>query len=73
MNEQEWKSKRDLSKGMLQAILVNLQDVKDTGVLLGAESDYCQIVKFQIDSLLGYWNERSIVSRIRFVEGAENG
>ena len=73
MNEQEWKSKRDLSKGMLQAILVNLQDVKDLGVLLGAENDYCQIVKFQIDSLLGYWNERSIASRIRFVEEAKDG
>ena len=73
MLEQEWKSKRDLSKGMLQAILVNLQDVKDLEVLLGAENNYCQTVKYQVDSLLGYWNERSIVSRIRFVEGAENG
>ena len=73
MREEDWKNKRNLSKGLLQAILVNLQDVKDTGVLLGAESDYCHIVKFQIDNLLRYWNERSIASRISFVEGAENG
>ena len=72
MIENEWKNKRDLSKGMLQAILVNLEDVHSLGVLLGAEYDYCNIVKYRIDNLLGYFDERSIASRIRFVEGAKD-
>lgn len=72
MKENEWKSRRDLSKGMLQAILVNLKDVEDTGVLLGAETDYCYIVKFQINNLLAYWQDRSKASRMRFVDGAKD-
>ena len=72
MKENEWKSKRDLSKGMLQAILVNLKDVEDTGVLLGVETDYCYIVKFQINNLLAYWQKRSRASGMRFVDGAKD-
>ena len=73
MQEEEWKNKRNLAKSMFQAILVNIQDTEDTKVLLGPELDYCNIIKYNIDSLLRYWNERSIVSRVRFVVGEDNG
>ena len=73
MQEKEWKDKRNLAKGMLQTTLVNLQDTKDSETLLGAEIDYCDIVKYQIRALLNFWDERSIVSRMRFVEGVEDG
>ena len=72
MKEEEWKSKRDVAEVLLHSLIDDLERIKNSGVLLGAESDYCHIVKFQIDNLLNYWNERSIVSRVRFVEGAKD-
>lgn len=72
MKEIEWKERREQTKRRLESILSSITMTRELGVLLGAENDYYDIIEFQTENLLGYFDERSVVSRIRFVEGAKD-
>lgn len=72
ITEKEWKKKREFTRKKLEIMRTDIDTCKNIGVLLKAEEEYCNILSFQISSILSYWNERSIASRIRFVEGAKD-
>ena len=72
MNEKEWLQRRQFSKKELESIIKTLQFAKSGGTLLQAEKNICDTLILQVNSILYYWSERSVASRIRFVKGAKD-
>jgi hypothetical protein len=72
MEENEWKKRRDHAKNVLLAIKSMIRVPQEFEVLLKAECECCESISAQIDIILEYWDERSVASKFRFVEGACN-
>lgn len=73
MKEKEWKEKRNRALRTLRLISTDLSSVGNSEVLLKAEEEYCRDLHTQVESLLIYWDERSVISRQRFVVGDTSG
>lgn len=73
MTEKKWKDKRDISQRTLSEIIGALEMVVGLGVLLKAEKEYCEEFSERIKDLSIYWDERSIISKQRFVTEISNG
>ena len=67
MNEIEWTDKRTLVKDILETIKQEIKAIKDTKILLASETEVCDIIEANIESILIYYNERSVISRQRHV------
>lgn len=72
MNEEKWRDKRNQAEKRLKSMLNSITLTQELGVLIGAEDDYCNILKYNVRSLLNYFDKRSVASRIRFVENVED-
>ncbi|MCK4330847.1 hypothetical protein KAX02_13530 [candidate division WOR-3 bacterium] len=68
MEEKEWKAARRTTEGLLRSAERSIKTARRLKVLLGAENECCDTILTYIESILGYWNERSVASKLRFVE-----
>jgi len=72
ISTEKWNEKRDLTRSLLESINYTISKAVSLNVLMGAEIDYCQIIRFNLNSrILTYWDERSKASKERFCEGGE--
>ena len=72
MEEKEWETARRLAKVLLESMRTDIKTIKGLDVLLGAEDECCDLISSHVEIILEYWDERSVASRLRFVEGACN-
>lgn len=72
MEEKEWETARRLVKVLLESMRTDVKTIKGLDVLLRAEDECCDSILVYAESILGRWDERNIVSRLRFVEGVRD-
>lgn len=68
----EWADKRTLAKDMLKGIKQEIKIIRDTKILLKSETEVCDIIEANIESILIYYDERTVISRQRYVTEVPN-
>jgi len=69
--EEKWAELRDESKLGLKVMLQSINMIRDKKVITPTEKHQLNVLQIQINSLILFFNERSIVSKEEYYERTE--